>query len=136
MSWTAVAIRAEATLCDAVKTLTDLQLSGAPVISPEGRLVGFIAEKALLDILFDPVARAATVSQYMSTPVHAVRPEDPLSKAARLFAMFGTRRLPVVEQGKLVGVVTRRDLLRYALHHAEPLEDPLVELIPADGRIA
>jgi CBS domain-containing protein len=53
-----------------------------------------------------------------------------------MFAMFGVRRLPVVENGRFIGVVTRRDLLAYSLHNPEPLSEPLVELIPALGEYA
>jgi CBS domain-containing protein len=67
----------------------------------------------------------------MAREVHVVEPNDSISSAATLFAMYGIRRLPVVENGRLVGVLTRRDLLSYSLLNPEPLTEPLVELIPA-----
>jgi len=50
--------------------------------------------------------------------------------------MYGIRRLPVIEDGRFVGVLTRRDLLAYALDNDEPLSEPLIELIPALGEYA
>ena len=48
-----------------------------------------------------------------------------------LFALYSFRRLPVVEDGKLVGIVTRRDLMNHALRTNEVLTEPLLELIPS-----
>jgi CBS domain-containing protein len=53
-----------------------------------------------------------------------------------MFALYGVRRLPVVENGLLVGVVTRRDLLQFATKGDDTINDPLVELIPAIGEYA
>ena len=76
-----------------------------------------ISELALIDVVFDPQVKDAPVSDYMNPEVHLVHPDDPLSRAAQLFALYSFRRLPVVENGKLVGIVTRRDLMNFALRH-------------------
>jgi tRNA nucleotidyltransferase (CCA-adding enzyme) len=136
MSQCVVTIPQDATLIDAVKTLCDQHLSGAPVVSPEGEVVGFISEPGLMDVLFDEEARSTAVSEYMSRGVFVIHPDDNIAAAATMFAMYGIRRLPVVENGKLVGVLTRRDLLQNSLNGAKPLADPLVELIPAIGEYA
>jgi CBS domain-containing protein len=130
MSKVVVSIRPDATLMDAVKVLTKHHLSGAPVISTDGKLVGFISEPNLMDVLFDADVRKARVSDFMTTEVQFVRPDESISEAAAIFAMYGIRRLPVVEKGRLVGVLTRRDMLSHALFNPEPLEEPLAELIP------
>jgi CBS domain-containing protein len=130
MSKIVVSVRPDATVMDAVKVLTKHHLSGAPVVSTQGELVGFISEPNLMDILFDERTRCEKVSEFMSRDVHAVQPDDPISNAASLFAIYGIRRLPVIENGHLIGVVTRRDLLAYSLRTAETFTEPLVELIP------
>ena len=130
MSKIVVSIRPDATMMDAVKVLTKHHLSGAPVVSTQGELIGFISEPNLMDVLFDKGIRTQKVSDFMSGEVHVVCPEDPISIAASLFTMYGIRRLPVVENGHLIGVVTRRDLLAYSLRNAETFIEPLMELIP------
>jgi CBS domain-containing protein len=136
MSKVVVSVRPEVTLMDAVKVLTKHHISGAPVVTTQGDVVGFISEPNLMDVLFDESVREAPVSNYMSSSVHTLDSQDPISTAARMLAMYGIRRLPVLENGRFIGVVTRRDLLAYALRNPEPLTEPLLELIPALGEYA
>jgi CBS domain-containing protein len=130
MSKIVISIRPEATLLSAVKTLTRHHISGAPVVTTQGEVVGFISEPNLMDVLFDAEARKAPVFEYMSRDVHVVDSRDPIGMAAKMLTIYGIRRLPVVENGRFIGVVTRRDLLAYSLQHNEPLSEPLLELIP------
>jgi CBS domain-containing protein len=130
MSDRVVTISADATLNDAARILCENDISGAPVVTETGELVGLIAEPGLIDMLFDEDARQLRVSEYMTREVHAVCPEDSLAEAARLLVLYGIRRLPVVDDGQLVGMVTRRDLLNFTLGTGELLTDPLIELIP------
>jgi CBS domain-containing protein len=131
MSKIVVSIRPDATLIGAIKVLTKHHLSGAPVVNSEGNIVGFISEPNLMDVLFDEETRTRKVSDYMSSEVQMVRASDPIATAATMFAMYGIRRLPVIDEGRLIGVVTRRDLLAYSLLSTETFAEPLTELIPA-----
>ena len=130
MSKVVISVRPDATLMDAVKTLTKHHISGAPVVTRGGDVVGFISEPNLMDVIFDPSVRKAPVSDYMTPSVHVVDSQDPIATAATMLAMYGVRRLPVVENGRFIGIVTRRDLLAYSLHNPEPLSEPILELIP------
>jgi CBS domain-containing protein len=130
MTTPAAAIRGEATLAEAVEFLTDHHIGGAPVVNGDNSIVGIISELALIDVVFDAATRSASVADYMTKDVHVAHPDEPLSKAAKLFALYSFRRLPVVEDGKLVGVISRRDLMNYALRTNETLREPLLELIP------
>jgi CBS domain-containing protein len=126
-----VGVSPDATLAEAVNTLTELHIGGAPVVDAEGAVVGIISELALIDVVFDPLAKESLVSAHMTPEVHVIHPDDPLSRPAQLFALYSFRRLPVVEDGKLVGIVTRRDLMNYSLRTGALLTDPLIELIPS-----
>jgi CBS domain-containing protein len=130
MSKVVISVRPDATLMDAVKKLTKHHISGAPVVTKSGEVVGFISEPNLMDVIFDPSVRKAKVADYMTPGVHVVDSQDPIATAATMLAMYGVRRLPVVENGRFIGVVTRRDLLAYTLHNPEPLSEPIIELIP------
>jgi CBS domain-containing protein len=136
MTKVVISVRPEATMMDAVKTLTKHHISGAPVVTKEGEVVGFISEPNLMDVMFDADVRKAPVAEYMSRSVHVVDSQDPISVAAMMLSMYGIRRLPVIENGRFIGVVTRRDLLAHALDNPEPLSEPVLELIPALGEYA
>jgi CBS domain-containing protein len=131
MNQRVVSVRPNATLAEAVAILTQQHIGGAPVVTAEGEVVGVISELAMIDVVFDSDAKDALVKDYMTQDVHTVHPNDPLSRPAQLFALYSFRRLPVVEEGRLVGIVTRRDLMNYALRSNELLTDPLIELIPS-----
>jgi CBS domain-containing protein len=131
-----VAIRCDATLIDAVRTLFKEQQSIMPIVSADGEVIGLISDAELVDVLFDRQARIAPVSDYMIARPHVVHPNDDLAEAARALALYGAGCLPVVEDGRLVGVITRRDLLNYSLQNPDPFQELLIELIPAVGQFA
>jgi CBS domain-containing protein len=124
------ALHSMMTVRETIEFLTTHHIGGAPVVNGAGELVGIVSELALIDVVFDAAVQDRPVSQYMTTEVHAVEPHEPLSRAAQLFALYAFRRLPVVERGKLVGVITRRDLMNHALESGQVLGDPLLELVP------
>jgi CBS domain-containing protein len=119
------------TIGEAIAFLTQHHIGGAPVADHSGALVGMISEMALIDVAFDAAAKDAPVSKYMTADVYALEPEAPLSSAARLFALFKFHRIPVVEGGKLIGILSRRDLMNYVVRTGTLLTDPLMELMPS-----
>jgi CBS domain-containing protein len=131
MSTSIKAIRPEATVAEAINFLTQNHTGGAPVVNDKGELVGMISELSLIDVVFDPAVKDAPITDYMAKDVVSVSPTDALTRAAQLFTLYAFRRLPVVENGKLVGVFTRRDLMNHALHTNGLLTDPLFEIFPA-----
>jgi CBS domain-containing protein len=131
-----VAIRPETTVGETIEFLTQNHIGGSPVVNEEGKLVGMISELALIDVVFDLAIKSAPVSKYMNTELHVVRPDESLTRAAQLFALYSFRRLPVVENGKLIGIITRRDLMNYSLRADHAVEDPLAALIPSLAAIS
>ena len=59
----------------------------------------------------------------MRADAHTVDVAESLTQLAHFFALYRVRRLPVTQDGKMVGIVSRRDLLRYALQHDDPIVD-------------
>jgi CBS domain-containing protein len=125
-----ITVDPKSTLSAAVDLFTENHVGGAPVVDGRGRVVGMISELQLMDVVFDPESRDAPVSAYMTTDIQAVEPTDTLTRVAQLFALHSFRRLPVIDRGTLVGIITRRDLMNYALRTGERLTEPLVEYFP------
>jgi CBS domain-containing protein len=125
-----ITVQPDTTLADAVQLFTKHHIGGAPVVDRDGQVVGMVSELQLLDLVFDPTACTAPVSAYMNENVKSVTPADSLAHAGQLFALFAFRRLPVIENGKLVGIITRRDLMNHTLSTGEQLAEPLWEFVP------
>ena len=98
----------------AVSILLDKGISGAPVVDAQGWLVGILSLK---DCLRAGIHAAyyrdwgGTVSSYMTTPVETIDAELGLLEAAELFLDSRYRRFPVMRDGRLVGQVSRADIL-------------------------
>jgi tRNA nucleotidyltransferase (CCA-adding enzyme) len=131
MSLKVAAVSSSATIGETIEFLTKNHIGGAPVTNDQGELIGMISELVLIDVVFDERVRNSPVSKFMTVELQVLHPEEPLSRAAQLFALYAFRRLPVVENGKLVGILTRRDLMNFVLRTGQLLADPLVELIPS-----
>jgi CBS domain-containing protein len=110
-----VSVPSNATVEETIRLLRQLDISGAPVVDEEGMLAGIISDFALLGIVYDPDIRTAQVAELMTRDVLTVTEETPLNEIADLFIRHRIRRVPVVREGRLVGVVSRPDLLEHML---------------------
>lgn len=131
MSQQVVSVRPNDSVAKAIEILTQERAGSLSVVDDKGALVGMVSELALIDVVFDRGVSDAEVSSYVDKDVPFVQPDEGLSRAGQLFALYSFRRLPVVEGGKLVGMVTCRDLMNHALRTREVLAEPLLELIPS-----
>lgn len=109
----------EVHILDAVDMLVERRISGAPVVR-DGHLVGMLSERDCLQFLTkganDDVP-TGTVGDYMATGVRTIPPTMDIYYVAGLFLKHGIRRLPVVEDGVLIGQISRRDVLRAIQAH-------------------
>lgn len=108
-------LRADDDLEGAIRSLLKKSHSGAPVVDSSGALVGVLSEHDCVAVL----AQAASdkwplgnVSDRMTREVETVEPTEDVFALSTRFAQGHHRRLLVVDDGKLVGLISRRDLLR------------------------
>ncbi len=114
-----VTIRPESSIRDAIELLIGKAISGLPVIDQHGHLVGVITEFAMLAMVYDHEVRNQTVGQPMTREVITVNVDDPISRIADLCIVHRVRRLPVMRDGKLVGLIARRDVLKALYQDSE-----------------
>lgn len=104
---------------DAIELLIGEQISGLPVVDENGRLVGIVTEFALLATAYDNSITSDSVSKHMTTAVLTVDVDDPVRKVADLFIVHRVRRVPVLEKGRVAGLISRRDVLK-AVYEQRP----------------
>ena len=124
MSTGVVTIDATASCQKAVEQMYRHKVRHLPVTDNDGKLVGIVTDRDLRHYLFahrsfeqgggdvDAALRSALVRNVMSSPVIAVSPDHALEAAATLMLQDKIGSLPVVENGRPVGIITETDLLR------------------------
>lgn len=113
-------IRPETTIAEAQRILLRYGHSGLSVVDADDRLVGIISRRDL-DIALHHGFSHAPVKGYMTTNLKTITPDTPLPEIESLMMTFDIGRLPVLETGQLVGIVTRTDVLRQL--HQEGLRE-------------
>jgi CBS domain-containing protein len=111
MTESLVTISPDASITEAIDLLIGKAISGLPVVDSQGHLIGVITEFAMLAMVYDHEVRNQTVGQHMTREVITVNVDDPISRIADLCIVHRVRRLPVMRDGKLVGLIARRDVL-------------------------
>ncbi|MCS7121175.1 MAG: CBS domain-containing protein [Archaeoglobaceae archaeon] len=106
-------VRDDTSFRDAVETMFEKKVGGCPIVDKENRVVGIITEKDVLKHLAAKSYVDDVVEKYMTKGVVTIRPKDTLKKAMETMVQRKLRRLPVIEDGVLIGMVTVRDVLRY-----------------------
>ncbi len=104
----------------ALLELTQRNFAGAPVIDDRGNLVGVVYKKNLLKAQKHGVE--GKVKDFMIEEFHTLTPEDFLWDAENILSGYGEKLIPVVSEGRVVGVLTRLDLLHAYRKHIEGLK--------------
>jgi len=115
-------LRTDTPILDAVDFLLENHITGAPVVDDEGQIVGLLSEKDCLRLIARGVGAdtpKGSVGDFMATELSTIDPDMNIYFAAGVFLSHTMRRLPVVDKGKLIGVITRFDILR-AIHNGLP----------------
>ena len=148
MRRTVVTVRPEAPLRDVARVLVEHGISGVPVVDAGGAVLGVVSEADFVlreqgvpdrhgrffRLFADEADRtalikveAATAGEAMTSPALTIEPSTRLRDAARLMTERQVNRLPVVHEGRLVGIVTRADIVRAYVRTDEELRDAIVD---------
>jgi len=147
MTWGAITVEPDASVARAVRLMLQNKISGLPVVDGEGQHVGMVTEGDFLrrgelgtqwqrprwlEFLLGPGRLAAEyvrssgqkVGEVMTIEPWTVTPETPLDEVVRLMERHRIKRLPVVQDGKLVGIVSRANLLHALASVAHEVKAP------------
>ncbi|MFI5272264.1 MAG: CBS domain-containing protein [Ktedonobacterales bacterium] len=106
MTHEVIAIGPEASVQDAARLLSDYSISGVPVLDVDGRMVGIVTEADIIGKEGDIVAAI------MTQRVVTAQEDTDVDEIARVLTSNRFKRLPVVRGGRVVGVVSRADIVR------------------------
>lgn len=123
MSAPAITVSVDTPFQDALKLMRERKFRRLPVVDEKGALVGIVSERDLLHAAPSPATSLSVwemnyllwklkVADVMTEKVLSVAPDTPIEEAARLMVTRKIGGLPVVEGGKVVGVITETDIFR------------------------
>ncbi|REJ73231.1 MAG: CBS domain-containing protein [Acidobacteria bacterium] len=132
-----VSFRPETDALEAIEQLLRRRISGAPVVDENGRLLGVFSERFSMNVLMafahDRIP-GTEIGPFMNTDFgRVIGPEVPLLEVAEKFLGTHYRRLPVVDGERLVGQISRRDVLRAEHHLTRILQQPGSRLLGTDA---
>lgn len=150
MTRSVVTVHPDAALKEVARTLLDAGVSGVPVVDSRGQVLGIVSEtdflikgqgpqairhRRLARLLGESEAtraqlaklQARTAGEAMTAPAITIGPAQSLQAAAAVMTAGGVNRLPVVEKGWLVGILTRADLVRAYMRSDDELARTITE---------
>ncbi len=108
----------------AIHHMLESRISGAPVIDQHGNMIGFLSEKDCMQVALNAAYQqdgaAGRVSEFMTNKVDVLDVETPIIEVAELFLKGSYKRFPVVMDNRLVGTITRQNILRALQYVSDP----------------
>ena len=110
-----ITIRKDCPVFEAIDIMLKNKISGLPVVDDDMGLIGVITEKDLLELAFKKTIEDEKVAEHMSTDVITMDEELDVLDVCECLMTETFKRVPIVSKDKLVGIISRRDILRYIL---------------------
>ncbi len=108
-----ITVNRQTGIYDAIKILVKNNITGLPVVDDNMTLVGLVTEKDVLKLLYNIEDRPGKVEDFMTTDIVSFDAEDSLVDICEAFMKSHFRRVPIVSKGKLVGIISRKDIISY-----------------------
>jgi len=108
-------VKRQTDIFEAMEILATMNVTGLPVVDDYMNLVGMITEKDMLELLRDPNAKPGNTESFMTEDVVSFNHDDSLFDVCDCLINNHFRRVPILNQGKVIGIVSRADLVVYIL---------------------
>jgi len=105
-------ITLKASISDAVEMMIQRNIGGLPVVDEDSRVCAIFTERDFLDLIADTIDYDS-IGNYMSTKVKTVPFDTTIEEAAKIMVNRGFRRLPIVKDGILIGIVTASNIMNF-----------------------
>lgn len=116
-----VTITKRVPIYDAMEILATRDITGLPVVDNYMNLVGIISEKDMLKLLYDSTAEPGNVEDFMTKEVVSFNHDDNLFDICRCLMNNNFRRVPILDQDRLVGIISATDIILYILRKKSAL---------------
>jgi len=110
-----ISIDKDTEVYEAIRIMVERNVTGLPVVNDDQTLAGVITEKDVLRLLCDSEDVPGTVEQFMTKKVVCFDQRDSLLDIVDSLINNQFRRVPILDEGRLVGIISRKDIIAYIL---------------------
>ena len=110
-----ITVQRQTPIYEAIEILASKHITGLPVVDDCMNLVGIISEKDMLKLLYDPSVKPGKTEDFMTEQVVSFNHDDSLFDVCDCLINHNFRRVPILNQGKVVGIISRADVMVYVL---------------------
>jgi CBS domain-containing protein len=116
-----ISVRKDTPVLEAIEVLWKNDITGVPVVEDDMTLVGVLTEKDVLRLFWSHEDhKNATVSNFMTQPVVHFDENETLPDVCECLMNYFLRRVPVTSKGKVVGIISRADMIKHILRQWQP----------------
>jgi len=113
MATEVITVTEDATMKHVIQLLVTRGITGLPVVSDDMELLGVVTEKDVLKALYNRDVQVNSVADLMTGDIVSFDENDDLIKVFKGLVENNFRRVPILSQGKLVGVISRTDIIKF-----------------------
>jgi CBS domain-containing protein len=113
MSTDVMTIRQDGKIKDIIWLLVQHRITGLPVVSEDMQLLGMVTEKDILKMLYERKSDIKFAGDLMSTNIESFDENDDLVEIFKALVENNYRRVPILSEGKLAGIISRADIIRF-----------------------
>ena len=119
MTKNVISVTRDTPIIQVIALFADNNITGIPVVDDNTHLIGILSEKDVLGLLYTPEDETMTVNDFMTQPPVFFDENESLLDVCYCLINHYFRRIPVTSKGKLVGIITRSDIVREYLRQRE-----------------
>ena len=115
MTTDVIVVKRQTPMSEVIEILLKNNITGLPVVDDDMTLVGIISEKDVLSLISVPEDDSAKVEDFMTKDVVSFEQDEDLIAICECLVQNDFRRVPILSEGKLVGIISRKDIIKYIL---------------------
>lgn len=108
-------VKKQTPIYEAIETLVEKNITGLPVVNDDMTLVGIITEKDALKLLYNIENESGKVEDFMTKGIVSFNQDDSIIDIAECLIKNHFRRVTITSEGKLAGIVSRKDIIKFIL---------------------